>query len=168
MTWKTRNSEICSSGQMAIINFISTQLVHTYPQHTHTHTHPTLHFVYNCNTASSLHPVLHFFCRKRRLSYEVFSDKRLRKPPNTASKPREKEVDADWVYQFFLHWFETDSHRVCCPSHRQWDIALYSGSKGSDSNWMSITHYDWPCSAMRECLNHLHCRSEFRTKLWNV
>lgn len=76
---------------------------------------------------------------------------------------REKEVDPDWVCPFFFHWFETDLHHVCSPSHRQWDITLCSGSRGSDSNWMSITHCDWPWAAPRRCLNHPLCRSEFRS-----
>lgn len=74
---------------MAIISFISTQLVQTYPQHTHTRTLPST----RSTTATLLH--LSFlssftFCRKRRLSYEVFSDKRPKKHPNTA---RERQKD---------------------------------------------------------------------------
>lgn len=78
-------------GQMAIISFISTQLVQTYPQHTHTYTQP--------NTLSTTAPLLHLsilssftFCRKRRLSYEVFSDKRPKRHPNTA---RERQKDKE-------------------------------------------------------------------------
>ncbi len=83
-------------------------------------------------------------------------DRKIKREEERGSggEQREKEVDPDWVYQFFLHWFETDLLCVCCPSHRQWDITLYSGFRGCDSNGMSITHCDWLCSAMRKCLNH--------------
>ena len=38
----------------------------------------------------------------------------------------------------------------------------------NDSKWMSITHYDWPYSAMTGCLNHLPCRCELKRKMKNV
>lgn len=82
---------------MAIISFISTQLVQTYPQHTNTHMHTHTHTLPNTlsTTATLLHlPVLSSFtsCRKRRLSYEVFSDKRPKKHPDTA-RQRQKDKE---------------------------------------------------------------------------
>lgn len=67
---------------------------------------------------------------------------RIRKTKREGHKgwgQKEKGVDQDWVYPFFLHWFETDLHFVSCPSHKQWDINLCSGSRGSNSKWMSIS-----------------------------
>ena len=125
-------------------------LVHNWSRHnppppnTHTHTHTHTHTVPNTLTTTAI--LLHLsilssftLSRKRRLSYEVFSDRRPKRHLNTEwvrerdrerererqrerGGQREKEVDPDWVYPFFLRWFETDLQCVCCPSHRQWDI----------------------------------------------
>lgn len=114
---------------MAIISFITTQLVQAYPHYTNTHTLPQ-HPLYNWSTAPSLHPVfLHFFFffAEREVSlmrcsvtkgqrYTPIQQERARKTKREEERvgfvgaEGEREVDPDSVYPFFLHWFETDLH----------------------------------------------------------
>lgn len=113
---------------MAIISFITTQLVQAYPHYTNTHTLPQ-HPLYNWSTAPSLHPVfLHFFLflQKEKSPLWGVQWQKAKDTPQYSKREqgrqrkrrrelglwgqREREVDPDSVYPFFLHWFETDLH----------------------------------------------------------
>lgn len=133
---------------MAIISFISTQLVKSYPEHTHTHTNVHIHCAQYSNVLSvaSSERETTLFLKRWVINAE--------ETPKQSRRKRERETEAKTPrsclsnFFFLLLWFETDLHRVCSPSHRQWDITLLSGFRGSDANWMSITHCDWLWSAV--------------------
>ena len=164
-------------------------LVHNWSRHnpppTHTHTVP--------NTLTTTAILLHLsilssftLSRKRRLSYEVFSDRRPKRHLNTEwvrERDREREREKDKEREGGRgrkRLTQIEFTRFSCADLKQIFSAsavqatgseispLRSGSRGSDSNWMSITHCDLPCSAMTGCLNHLLCRSEWRTTMRNV
>lgn len=115
VTWKKQEYRNVFTRQMVIISFISIQLPQTYPLRTCMHTLPnTLSTTATLLQLSILSPFT-FFSRRRRRLYEVFSDKRPKRHLNTARERQkdkerggegwegvgEKEVDPDWVYQFF-------------------------------------------------------------------
>lgn len=114
-----------------------------------------------------------FFCRQRHLCYEVFSDKRPKRHPDTARK-RERERGFRGVGRgrkkmgwpslslpvfLALIWNRSSQCQLSKPQAVRYHPQL--------QHHRSITLYDWPCSANRGCLNHrrMSWESQWQTNL---
>lgn len=130
---------------MAIISFISTQLVQTYPQSTDAHI-LIQHSLCNRSTGLSLLSVRLYLLQKEMsllwgvqwqnakgdTQIQQERDKKTKREEETGRRGK-RRIKLSQI-AFFLHLFETDLYCYSFPSHRLWDITLRSDSRRSDSN----------------------------------